>query len=124
MNLRLTARALGIAAGLVALPAMGAVAAPSAQAASGPVITVAECDSYSYGAYCWVEWSGGTAPYTVQWTPQQGWLSSTPTTTTTSGNAAYTGNGCIPDDGVEIKVTVTDANGLSASTETGTRCSA
>ena len=124
MNLRLTAKALGIAAGLVALPAMGTVVAPAAQAASGPVITGDECDSYSYSAYCWVQWSGGTAPYTVQWTPVQGWLFANPRTITTSGNASSFGNNCIPNDGVVIKVTVTDAQGLSTTTETGTGCAA
>jgi hypothetical protein len=124
MNLRLTLKALGIAAGLAALPAIGAVVAPAAQAASGPVITSGECDSYSYSAYCWVEWSGGTAPYTVQWTPVSGLLSSGSTTSTTSGDSASTGKGCIPYDSVEIQVTVTDTNGLSATTDLSTRCSA
>jgi hypothetical protein len=121
MNLRLKKRALAATMGIAAFSALGAAIAPAAEAASGPVFTSGSCNSSSFFVECPVTWSGGTAPYTVQWTPVANFLSSGGTSTT-SGNSSMTAGNCVPDTLYEVKVTVTDAAGLAATTYLGGRC--
>jgi hypothetical protein len=120
MNLRLKKRALAATIGIAAFSALGAAIAPAAEAASGPVFTSGYCNSSSFFVKCPVTWSGGTAPYTVQWGPGQNIAFSG--SGTTSGNSAVPGGNCIPDTLYVVKVTVTDAQGLSATTYLGGRC--
>jgi len=120
VNLRLKGTALGITVAAAAFTALAGAVAPSAEAASGPVFTSGYCNSSSFFVQCPVAWSGGTAPYTVQWGPGQNISFSG--SGTTSGNTAVPGGNCIPDTLYEVKVTVTDAQGLSATTYLGGRC--
>lgn len=120
MNLRLRGKALGITVAAAALTALTGAMAPSAEAASGPVFTSGYCSSESFDVQCPVTWSGGTAPYTVQWGPGQNIAFSG--SGTTSGNSAAPGGNCVPDTLYVVKVTVTDATGLSATTYLGGRC--
>jgi hypothetical protein len=123
MNLRLRRRALGATIATTAAAAAVAGLAPAAQAASGPVITSGSCTATSFFFECPVTWAGGTDPATVQWTAVA--HSSISGSITNAPAHTSTGEGnCVPNSSFEVKVTVTDARGLSASTFLGGPCDA
>jgi hypothetical protein len=118
--MRKTLAAHGVAAALLA---GGIAAAPTADAATGPVITQASCSESSFFFQCQISWSGGTDPSAVQWAA---WAnSSIGGSVTNPGTHRSLGEGnCVPNTSYEVKATVTDASGLSASTFLGGHCDA
>jgi hypothetical protein len=98
-------------------------AAPSADAATAPTITQGTCSESSFFFQCQISWSGGTDPSTVQWVA---WAnSSIGNSETNSAAHSSLGEGnCVPNSFYEVKATVTDANGLTASTFLGGHCDA
>ncbi len=101
-----------------------AFAPPSpVQAASGPTFTSSPCGDTSHVATCTISWSGGTAPFTVAWSS----IGAPPSSSggTFTGVTSYSinaGGEYVPQTFYEVKVTVTDAAGLSATTYAGGRC--
>ncbi|BCJ68431.1 hypothetical protein [Polymorphospora rubra] len=98
---------------LAGAPSAAAPAPPSAVASAGPVITSAYCfPGSTYLLSCEARWTGGTDPAVGQWNAVSGgWISSSQTdpvahVTLGSGN-------CIPGSFFVIRVTITDAAGLS-----------
>jgi hypothetical protein len=115
-------RYVAIAAALpAAIVSVLAFQAPRASAAAGPVITSGSCGVTSYYLRCEVAWSGGTAPTTARWAAISG---SSIGATQASGQESVAEGNCVPDGFYEVKVTVTDAAGLSASTFLGGYCDA
>jgi hypothetical protein len=121
MNPRVKKKAFGITLVALAFSALGTTLAPAADAASGPVITNGSCNASSFFVTCPVTWSGGTSPFTFTWTPVANFISSGGTGTTTAHSSVGAGN-CIPDSLYEVKFTVTDAAGLTATTFLGGHC--
>jgi hypothetical protein len=121
MSLRFRRKTLAISLAAVALSFGATAVASSADAAAGPVITHGSCGSSSFAIQCQITWAGGTDPSTVQWTAVAhssiGGSVTNPVTHTSIGE----GN-CIPNGFYEVKATVTDAAGLSASTFLGGPC--
>jgi hypothetical protein len=117
---RRTLAAAGAAAGLLS----GVIAmAPSASAATGPTITRGSCSESSFFFQCQISWTGGTDPSTVRWTAQANGSIGGSTTNSAAHVSLGQGN-CVPNTSYEVKATVTDANGLSASTFLGGHCDA
>lgn len=114
-------RAQVVSGAVLALLTAAGAAAPAADAATGPTFTQVYCGDTSYVASCEFVWSGGTSPYTFSWTAVRG-LSGTGGSDTTAGNSAHVASNCIPQNFFEVKATVTDAAGLSATTYAGGTC--
>ena len=95
--------------------------APAARAATGPTFTRASCGDTSFLATCTFTWSGGTSPFTLNWTDVKG-LSSSGGSGTVAGDSASVSANCIPQSFYEVKMTVTDAAGSSATTFAGGTC--
>ena len=108
---------------ILALAAVAAAPASPVQAAAGPTITNSSCSDTSYLATCTISWSGGTPPFTVTWSSIGAPLSSSGGTFSgVTGYSVNVGGQCVPQTFYEVKVTVTDAAGLSATTYAGGRC--
>jgi hypothetical protein len=116
---RSTLAASGAAAVLLGVVAM----APSADAATGPTITRGSCSESSFFFQCQITWAGGTDPATVRWTAQANSSIGSSQTSPAAHSSLGQGN-CVPNTSYEVKATVTDANGLSASTFLGGHCDA
>jgi hypothetical protein len=58
----------------------------------------------------------------VTWSSIESPMSPSGGSFSTTSSPVYVGGNCVPQDFYEIKVTVTDAAGLSATTYTGGRC--
>jgi hypothetical protein len=123
MNRRFGRRTLAASGVAISLLTGAIVLAPSAGAATGPTITRGSCSESSFFFQCQITWSGGTDPSTVRWTA----LANSSIGGSTTNPAAHTSLGqgnCVPNTSYEVKATVTDANGLSASTFLGGHCDA
>jgi hypothetical protein len=116
---RKTLAAAGVATAL--LTGMTALA-PSAGAATGPTITRGSCGDASFAYTCQLTWTGGTDPSTVAWTAMENDTVSF-SQTNAAAHTSVGGGNCVPNGFYEVKATVTDANGLSATTFLGGRCS-
>jgi hypothetical protein len=117
---RSTLAASGAAVALL----LGVVAmAPSADAATGPTITRGSCSESSFFFQCQITWAGGTDPSTVRWTAQVNSSIGGSLTNPAAHSSLGEGN-CVPNTSYEVKATVTDASGLSASTFLGGHCDA
>jgi hypothetical protein len=121
MDLRLKGTTLAISVVTMALTAVAGALAPSAQAASGPVITSGSCSESLYFFQCQITWAGGTDPSTVQWTAAANSAIGGSLTNPSTHSSRGDGN-CVPNTFYEVKATVTDAHGLSASTYLGGHC--
>jgi hypothetical protein len=106
---------------LAAVLPLAIALAPPAEAATGPVITHVSCSATSYFFECTVDWSGGTDPSTVQWVAVANSDISGSDTDAAAHYSIGEGN-CVPGPSYEVKATVTDAAGLSASAYTGGPC--
>jgi hypothetical protein len=107
---------------LLAAAAAATAPASPAGAAAGPAFTYASCGDTSFLVTCTFTWSGGTSPYTATWTAIEGPMSPSGGSGSFTGNTAYAGGNCVPQNFYEVKMTVTDAAGLSATTYAGGRC--
>jgi hypothetical protein len=110
------------AAGYGAAPATAAVISQSrASAASGPTITAMFCDGGDWSGYCEVEWTGGTAPYTVSWTPEGDFFGTSVDTDAAAHWSVIEGS-CVAGGELEAIAKVTDADGRSATAGSGAEC--
>jgi hypothetical protein len=98
-----------------------ALASP-AHAATGPTITYASCGDTSYFVTCEFSWSGGTSPFVVTWSAVEGPMSPSGGSGSVTGHSVYVGGNCVPQTFYEVKATIKDANGLSATGYAGGRC--
>lgn len=115
-------RAQVVAGFVLALAPAAITLAPPASAATGPTVTGAFCGDTSFVATCTVSWSGGTSPFLVTWSALEGPMSPSGGSGTVTGRSVNVGGNCVPENFYEVKVTITDANGLSATTFAGGRC--
>ena len=120
MRKRLRRKAV-VTSGAVLALMLGAVAmAPAVDASSGPVITGGGCaaPTGSYLISCQVDWTGGTSPFSVEWTAVYG--SSISGAGSTSEYYSDAQGECYGS--FEVEATVTDAQGLSAHAYMGGTC--
>jgi hypothetical protein len=116
---------LGTLLAATVLPVTASAAADgTATPAAAPTITRAYCGSgITYWIECDAWWEGGTDPAVATWTAVSGaWINRSATDPVARHTIGY-GN-CIPGSFFVVKVTVTDAAGLSTSTQVpgGRRC--
>ena len=107
---------------MLALTAAAIAPTSPARAAAGPTITYASCGDTSYVVSCKISWSGGSSPFLVTWTAIEGPMSPSGGSGSVTSQFVYVGGNCVPQDFYEVKVTITDAAGLSATTYAGGRC--
>jgi hypothetical protein len=98
------------------IAALGSVPAPAAAAVKPAAATLAftsgVCPEAIYAFGCTASWTGGTAPYTVQWTGvHDAYFNSSAYQTTTQ--AASIAGDCVPGTYYEVTIRVTDVNGNS-----------
>jgi hypothetical protein len=115
-------------AGAVMLAATGFAAVPAAAAVrpgetSGPTITHMICEGGNWNGLCYVEWTGGTAPYTVAWTPEGDFFGTSVSTDSAEEYSEIEGS-CVAGGDFEAIATVTDADGLSALAGSSAQCDA
>ena len=114
-------RSLALSGAIAAvLPVAVAVASPAA-AAAGPAITRGSCSTTSYYFQCQISWAGGADPATVHWAAVAS-SSVGGSQTSPSAHSSLAEGNCVPGGFYEVKATVTDAAGLSASTFLGGHC--
>jgi hypothetical protein len=123
MNWQLRRKTLVLSGTAVAVVSSLLAVAPSADAATGPTITQASCSESSYFFQCQIGWSGGTDPSAVRWVAVANSSIGGSLTNPAAHSSLSSGN-CIPGSSYEVKATVTDATGLSASRFLGGPCDA
>jgi hypothetical protein len=121
MSLRFRSKALAISVAAATLSAGAIAIAAPVSAAAGPVITHGSCGSSNFSIQCQITWSGGTDPSTVRWIAVANSSIGGSLTNPSTHSSIGFGN-CIPNGFYEVKATVTDAHGLSASTFLGGNC--
>jgi hypothetical protein len=120
---RFRTRSLVISGAAAAILPAAVALASSAAAATGLAITHGSCSVSSYFFQCQIDWAGGTDPVTVQWVALEDSSIGGSETNPQTRLSLAEGN-CIPGGFFEVKATVTDAAGLSASTFLGGYCDA
>jgi hypothetical protein len=127
-----------LAAVAFAVPAAAAVRSPGASpAVTGQVIghrdaaktaaatlkiTSVLCEGGDFSGSCEVEWSGGTPPYTVTWTPEGNDFFGTSTDTDSAARTSTITGSCVAGGELEAIAVVTDANGQTARGGSGAEC--
>ena len=115
-------RAKVVSGFMLVLAAVAVAPASPAQAAAGPTFTYASCGDTSFLTTCEFSWSGGTSPFAVTWSSIESPMSPNGGSFSVTGNSVYVGGNCVPQSFYEVKVTITDAAGLSATAYAGGRC--
>jgi hypothetical protein len=115
-------RAQAVSGFMLALAAVAITQASPARAAAGPTVTYASCGDTSYLVTCEFSWSGGTSPFVVTWAAIESPMSPSGGSESVTGHSVYVSGNCVPQAFYEVKATITDAKGLSATAYAGGRC--
>jgi hypothetical protein len=85
-------------------------------------ITSAFCDGGDFSGFCQVEWSGGTAPYTVTWSlPGSDFFGTVGGFDSATRTATISGS-CVAGGEIEAIATITDADGHTIQGGGGAEC--
>lgn len=104
---------LSVTALIVALGSVPASALAAVTPATGKITFMSGiCPEAIYAFECTASWTGGTSPYTVQWTGVHDAYFYSPAYKTTAQSASIEGD-CVPDTYYEVTIKVTDAGGNS-----------
>jgi hypothetical protein len=105
--------ALIAALGFAPASASAAVKPATAKPATAKVaFTSGSCPEAIFAFSCTASWTGGTSPYTVQWTGVHDAYFSSPAFQTTGQSASISGD-CVPGTFYSVTIRVTDAGGNS-----------
>jgi hypothetical protein len=106
-----------------AVPASASVRSSAVSPATAGTlkITTSFCDGGDFSGFCEVEWSGGTAPYTVTWSPLGDFFGTSSGFDSATRTATISG-ACTPGGELEAIATITDADGHTIQAGGGAEC--